>query len=386
MKVHRRKFKLQFISVCSVFSVAKKKKMKRGFTLIELVVAVGLLAMMLVFAGGIFKASIGAQRTAGANGEVMQKFRAITDQLNTDFRGLRKDAPLLIRFQRDPNTGERFDQIMFFADGDFQSTQTYDFGRTPAVPSFAPIGPQRPLASNVARVYYGQALVYSTTARLFMYPWRQTGINEHDRMLNTRARTLARRQHLLTAEPDVSPFPSSDPAKFQQFFSPQPNNDFEHDAISLSQWRAFMLTPVNCNKVLDTCFNNDYRPPINLSGGTGLYMLMAQGVSSFSIQWAYYSPVFKKYLWYPSADPDGDGNISDSDFTAMAADDFGFGVYFNIAVPTLADWFSPDKAHGTYFTGLPDLPRALKFTFTLYDSKGILKRPQTFTHIVYLDD
>ncbi len=360
--------------------------MKRGFTLIELVVAVGLLAMMLVFAGSIFKVSIGSQRTAGANADVMRKFRAITDQLNADFKGLRKDAPLLISFQRDPNTGERFDEIMFFADGDFQSTQTYDFGKTPVVPSFPPIaGLQRPLASNVARIYYGQARVYSVTAGL-LYPWQQSGINEHDRMLNTRNRTLARRQHLLTAEPMLSPFPNPDPAMFQASFFAGPNNDFEHDAISLSQWQALTLTsatPANCDKVLDTCFN--YRPPINLLNGTRLYMLMAQGVSSFAVQWAYYSPVFNRYLWYPSADPDQDGYFPDSDFTTMTRD--AFGVYFNITAPTLIDWFAPNQASGGYFTGTAGFfPKALKFTFTLHDSKGVLNRPQTFTHIVYLDN
>lgn len=352
--------------------------MKKAFTLIELVVAVGLLAMMLVFAGSIFRASIGAQRTAGANADIMQKLRAITDQLNADFKGLRKDAPLLIRFQRDPNTGERFDQIMFFADGDFQSTQPYLI--IPPSTVAVPADTGAPVVSNVARIYYGQALVYSATAASFVYPWQQTGINEHDRMLNTRNRTLARRQHLLTAEPQLFPFP--DPAAFQTFFIPTPNNDFEHDAISLSQWRALMLTPGNCSQMITTCFDN--RPPIKLLNGTGLYMLMAQGVSSFSIQWVYYSPVFNRYLWYPSADPDGDGNFSDSDFTAMAGD--AFGVYFNIAAPTLVDWFTPDQATGSYFTGTAGFfPQALKFTFTIYDSKGLFKRGQTFTHIVYLD-
>ncbi len=31
-------------------------------------------------------------------------------------------------------------------------------------------------------------------------------------------------------------------------------------------------------------------------------------------------------------------------------------------------------------------PRALKFTFTLYDSKGIIKGGREFTHIVYIGD
>ena len=33
---------------------------------------------------------------------------------------------------------------------------------------------------------------------------------------------------------------------------------------------------------------------------------------------------------------------------------------------------------------ISDWPKALKFTFTLYDSKGILKGGRTFTHIVYI--
>ena len=31
-------------------------------------------------------------------------------------------------------------------------------------------------------------------------------------------------------------------------------------------------------------------------------------------------------------------------------------------------------------------PKAIKFTFTLYDSKGIIKGGRTFTHIVYLEN
>jgi hypothetical protein len=31
-------------------------------------------------------------------------------------------------------------------------------------------------------------------------------------------------------------------------------------------------------------------------------------------------------------------------------------------------------------------PKALKFTFTLYDSRGVFKEGQTFTHIVYLGE
>ena len=68
-----------------------EREMKKGFTLIELVVAMAMLVMMVGFAGTIFKASIGAHRTAGAHTEIMQTLRAVTDQLDRDFKGLRKD-------------------------------------------------------------------------------------------------------------------------------------------------------------------------------------------------------------------------------------------------------------------------------------------------------
>ena len=44
-----------------------KLRTNKAFTLIELVVAIAILAMVLSFAGVIFKVSIGAYRTAIAN-------------------------------------------------------------------------------------------------------------------------------------------------------------------------------------------------------------------------------------------------------------------------------------------------------------------------------
>ena len=44
------------------------------------------------------------------------------------------------------------------------------------------------------------------------------------------------------------------------------------------------------------------------------------------------------------------------------------------------------RAFWTPFTPEEYWPKALKFTFTLYDSKAVIKGGRTFTHIVYLDD
>ncbi len=126
--------------------------MQGGFTLVELVVAIGLLVMVVFFAGAIFKSAIGSYRTASAQAEIMQKLRALTGQLDSDFRGLRKDAPMFVWFQLDPcDANYRLDQIMFFADGDFQSTKVYphstDAGKIIV----------RPLVSDLARIQYSQA-------------------------------------------------------------------------------------------------------------------------------------------------------------------------------------------------------------------------------------
>jgi len=47
--------------------------------------------------------------------------------------------------------------------------------------------------------------------------------------------------------------------------------------------------------------------------------------------------------------------------------------------------YSGQQVNEANFYSIPGLGRALKFTFTLYDSKGIIKKGRTFTHIVYLD-
>jgi prepilin-type N-terminal cleavage/methylation domain-containing protein len=74
-----------------------KPRTNKAFTLIELVVAIAILVMLISFAGVIFKVSINSHRTAQATAEIMQKLRAITDQLNSDFKDFRKDGYLSFR-------------------------------------------------------------------------------------------------------------------------------------------------------------------------------------------------------------------------------------------------------------------------------------------------
>ncbi len=119
--------------------------MKRGFTLIELVVAVGILGAMLALSGVIFNVSIDAYRTGVAQNEIMQKLRAITGQLETDFGQLQKDGYLVLRTKYyrfepfDKGKPDRYfhkAQAYFFSTGDFQSWFSNH-------------------KSNIARIYFG---------------------------------------------------------------------------------------------------------------------------------------------------------------------------------------------------------------------------------------
>jgi len=345
--------------------IRNPKYERQGFTLVEMVVALGLLVIVILFAGVIFKASIGSYRVAMAQAEIMRKLRTITEQLDSDFKGLRKDAPLFIWFQLDPNDlNRRLDQIMFFADGDFQSTQIYN---------------GKPIVGNLARINYSQAQSIDPRYKMLNAP---VNLRSYDRL-------LARRQHISTADMALDAWP--DPNNFATFNLV--NNDFyEHDRISLSQWQALLTQPAIVTQTIDACLgaNGGSRPTVDLANPNTLHMLMIEGVGSFSVQWSYmFTNAGQTFIyWWPSDDPDGNpATPFDSDFSRMPTAPFGF--YFNVAAPSpsFTNWFSYGGA--LYLAGAvvePIWPKALKFTFTLYDSRGVFKEGQTFTHIVYLGE
>lgn len=359
----------------------------KGFTLVELVVAIGIMGLVILFAGNVFKASINSYRIATAQAEIMQKFRAITDQLNNDFRGLRKDAPLFIWFQLDPNDyNKRLDQIMFFADGDFQSIQTYNTAVNPIVPAAS----GSPVVSNLARIYYGQAISND--------PNYNNNLNAPYN-IQPYNRVLSRRQHLSIANPSSGP-------QYWQFplnvggvltLDPSKNDWFEHDTNSLSQWQAAALNSTNVDNIITGCFGTavfyygNNRPTVNLADANTLHLLMAQKVGSFSVQWSYlFTNAGQTFIyWWPSIDPDGNGDLADSDFGTSGINLNQFGFHFNTAASSFTtSWFTDSYAGtmGSYYLTKPSFPQALKFTFTLYDSRGVFKDGQTFTHIVYIGD
>lgn len=285
--------------------------MKKAFTLIELVVAVALLAMVFAFAGTIFRVSIDSYRISAANAEIMQKMRVITEQLNNDFEGMIPGSGGRINFASDRSYnvyGEeidvRSDGIIFFAAGDFQSTGQYDYKGSP-----------KTVFGNTACIFYAIPDVNSYTS---------------EEKLDPRKKILMRRQTIIVDDPngDWDPILNLD--------------DFGEYCNTTSLAQILADPSFDFEDLMDREFNLDDPNAMDLVN------YMAKGVDDFTIQYVgdeYPSENMEFNQWRPPKDSND-----------------------------LSGW--PEELY----------PVALKFTFTLYDSKGIIKEGREFTHIVYLEN
>jgi prepilin-type N-terminal cleavage/methylation domain-containing protein len=354
--------------------------MRKAFTLIEMVVALGILALILSFAGVIFRVSIESQRLALANAEVMQKYRTITTQLDEDLRGLCRDGEIFVIWsavarpdftdpnRRGPAVYDRFDRIMFFTSGDFQ---TYSV-------------PVR--RGNVARVCYALARGRSADPADANSPvWQKP-----------QRRMLARTQHLLI--PPARNSSTLDTSGFTDAQWQDWNSKTEVDRISLAEWKQIpwqekvnMLSVIGDVNIIgpdgDSATGSTARGVlIDRADPDSLHVLLCEGVGQFAVQgWN-----DRRGRWMPEIDPNGDGDLDDSDFFLKdgTLDTVNCpGVWYPRGGLTMGGipeypWQDLDEDH---FDRIPGLGRALKFTFTLYDRRGLLKQGRTFTHIVYLD-
>lgn len=372
----------------------------KAFTLVELVVAVGVLAMILSVAGVIFRVTTNSHRMAIANAEIMQKLRAITDQLNADFKGLRKDGEIFVTWSASPQRGgspgattayDRFDQIVFFTDGDFQSYST-----SPVV------------RGNVALIDYMLA--------------RRAGVIAKNQPRESRM--LSRTQHILTSDPRLPDFfdPNTFDGSDAQWYDWR--NRLEYDKMSVEEWtnaadgepnKWDALSVMSGVTIGGTDIPEDWRSmgaTVDTGDSRSIHMLLCEGVGEFAIQgWS-----DTEWRWVPMVDPDGDGYLSDTDFfldpSTVGSDPAALALHPRDIPGVLypyppygkvvlgGNWFcdtdtpaGKDKfdalrtlLNEPHFDEIPGLGRAIKFTFTLYDSKRVIENGRTFTHIVYLDD
>lgn len=411
------------------------KTKQNAFTIVELLVAMALLVMMLSLSGLVFNTTVKTHRAASATVDISRHLTAVTAQMTSDFAGLRKEAPVFLWFERNTVTNRRFDAIHFFADGDFQTTREYPVryddpdNRNGLIDTNDPFRNET-IRGMLARIYYGHA----NSVDLFNSPSLSADFDSFQ--------ALARKAHILTTDdvltidsgeipavtgnPMYAPFLTSfglttysvgtDPVRTYLC-----ENGWEFNTITLDQWinaltyRNAVNIPVNAGHFVANCMDNDSRPYIDLSDDETLHLLLAQGVITFSIQWAYTiedlssnaavdtpitggSAYFTGIRWWPSDDPAGDGSVG-SDFALMGD---AFGSYFSLpyGVPSAA-WnrVKPLDSETAAQKGLRRCrtigsaiyfrqdfyPKALKFTFTLRDGNGFFENGKTFTHIVYLD-
>jgi hypothetical protein len=170
------------------------------------------------------------------------------------------------------------------------------------------------------------------------------------------------------------------------------NNRYEYDKMTLDEWKmipwankANLLSVICDVRARSSNISEQVKgAEIDPADPNSIHMLLCEGVSEFKIQG--WSDALQQ--WLPEVDPDGDGFLEDTHFFIPDSNDVpgvlypyppnGGVVINNIDYPIN----EIDEAH---FNMIPGLGRALKFTFTLFDSKGIIKEGRTFTHIVYLD-
>jgi len=285
-----------------------KLRTRRAFTLIELVAAIGILVVVLTFASVIFKVSINSHRTVSANAEIMRKLRVITDQLNIDFKGFRKDGYLILRsellnrneYMISPVPADfRADRVCYFSTGDSQSWD-WNFPN---------------VRSNIAKVYFGHDSRSLNDATFPVSEW-----------------SLARDVKLMT--PGHSLIDSND--------------------VSFAAFKANVVGTENqAQNLLTSGIPIDIQNPSDIRG------LMCQNVGEIKIEWTNGIKVGGTIVWFGFLFPSG------------------FPVE-TLGPPYMATW--------TPLTPEQYWPKALKFTFKIYDSKGILKQGRIFTHIVYFGD
>ena len=128
------------------------------------------------------------------------------------------------------------------------------------------------------------------------------------------------------------------------------------------------------------------RPDVNMVTDPNFpRRLMAQNVGDFKIEWTYGwfrhgSP--EKIVWWGRSDAfRSETDINEPNGIEIKST--GINEIANIANNYLGEHSLP---YGVYWHPRNQQwwPKAIKFTFTLYDSKGILKNGRTFEHIVYI--
>ena len=354
------------------------KQRHAAFTIVEMVVAMAMVVVMLGISAFVFRFSVQTYRTATAMAEIMQKYQAITNRLETDLSGIRKDAEFAVVWapsrERNPDGSVvdenqdgipdrylSFDRLYFFAVGDFQS-------------------------------YYGQPaesdpIVHSHLARICYSFGRDQSNRKAPDQLDPRERLFCRTQHLLTAA-DLPAFPDFT-SGWNETVLETYNFSLEYQTMPLENWLNLDFSTYKREilaKILDLRVSESTTqsggPKIDFSTPEKttdtIHMMLCKGVGQFHVQ------IWEKgyQRWWPEIDPNYDGDYSDADTQRWDGTKNGYALANNRIDEENLQGYYLIRNSSDFET---QIGSALKFTFTLYDSKGIFPDGKTFTYIVYLN-
>ncbi len=346
---------------------------RKAFTLVELMVAMGLLVIIMAMAGVIFKTALKAHRLAVANADVLDKFRLISQQLDRDFRGLRKEGEIFVAWiwdEDDPD--QRQDRIGFWSIGDFRS-----FGDDVEVPK-----------GRLARISYSlnpDSRVLARSQHIYRHGsphWLETA----------RGTTVAEAKVADWSAWQNEPSGQHDPNTIQDWLL------IEREAKLRALWGIYDVNIVAKNVEEDEKpLDHGYGTQADPTQPNRLHSVLCEAVGQFRIEWwqedadnpgeydwqgrefpgydkssldedemIWAAPV--RWLWYPYRDLDRDDEVYQGEHHLYYDDDFADA---NLV---------PEQ-----FDQIPGLGRALRFTVTLYDDRGLLEEGREFTHIVQLD-
>lgn len=293
-------------------------QLNKGFTLVELMISVGLLVMVVAMAGVIFRVSIDTYKKAAANAEIMAKLRGITSQLEADFKGI--DTSTLGVYWRTNSASEvRSDCFSFLANGDFQTTLEY-----PLEPAIG-VKPQT-IHGNVAIITY---IMAGDPNAFFGEKNNKVLVRRQTVLVGDWVNTVSLTESDLEEDAnDLGEYVLMSPSEWKTSW------DYIHDGTNwMEEWSE--------------------SPSIDVEDANDMVMYMAEGVDDFTLEYvgsdgSPYENSHEFYEWRPS--------------TAELKND-------------PADTW--DKR--------PWMPVAIKVSFTLYDSKGILPNGKRFSQVFYLD-
>ncbi|MEP0841760.1 MAG: type II secretion system protein [Phycisphaerae bacterium] len=401
--------------------------LRPAFTLMELMVSVGVMLILMAMVAWIFRTATRASGAATGLNEIHGTLRTAQQTLESDFGGLLSDHFLAVWYQLTPVTDPvdptrtrwvRADRMAFFTVGDHSSVrQLVDNGLVSGTVSVVP--PDRlleskrdfyqPLRSSIARVFLGH---HGDPLRSSPLP---TG--------NLNQWILARRARLL--DPVLA-------AALPSTYDPMSNDVYEYDRYGLAEWegqltgnkavnvfgnngnggwlgespadpRMWMRRPIVDPRLPDPDPANPSRP------SNGMHMMFLPGCGEFKIQrWIErwpgdgtplgpYSP-HGMPRWWPEEDLDGDGNPQEAglcDFLdypgagqlQSAPLTLDIREYFNgpLAPPSTTGgvstpYYPGGPAAGKWFAfSRNDVPKAIKITLRLYDQNARVPDGQVFT-------